>query len=500
MPESLLPGHKKIPTREAIIGLGENSARKNYYSELQEKIQDLEKLLIQNRALIAASPDIIMVGDMDGNVRQLRSMYQNVNERGEKLIADGDVIRIIKDGISEVFRDRQLKTRDFVFKDGDVICHYEARIYISELNEILLTIRDMTDRVELENNLRFMAERDNLTELYNWRFFESYFEQFNNTIEPGVAILIFDIDGLKTVNDTLGHQFGDDIIMTASALLYGQFGDQGILARIGGDEFGVILRGVDSNGVEAHLDQLGRSIEEYNARPGTIRISISDGYAISGREKIDGSTMYSEADNNMYQNKLLKESSVKNNLVKTLMKALEVRDYVTEGHVRRMEGVAKIFAESMRLNQKQMDRLLLLVKFHDIGKVGIPDSILNKRGMLDAEEMKIMKTHSMIGSRIASESTELRSIADLILRHHERWDGTGYPLELSGEDIPIECRILAIVDSYDAMSNDRPYRNAMAQEAVFAEITGGTGTQYDPVLVALFIVNFEKIKLLETSA
>jgi len=496
MRESYPADGRKKPTREAIIGLGENSSRKNYYSELQEKIMDLEKTNIRNRALIAASPDIVLGSDIDGNIKPYRSMHDSVNETADKLLADHSVLKILRSGIEAVTRERELTTVNFTFRENGWNRYYEARIYISEIDEVLVLIRDMTGRVEMENNLRFMAERDSLTELYNWRFFESYYGQFDKTITPGMAIIIFDINGLKTFNDTLGHHYGDEVIMRTASLLREQFGSDGILARIGGDEFGVILMGVDGNIVEKRLELLNEAIEENNANDDTIKISISDGYAISGQERITASEMYSEADNNLFQNKLLKESSVKNNLVKTLMKALEVRDYITEAHVKRMEAIARVFADSMRLTQKQVDRLLLLVKFHDIGKVGIPDGILNKPGDLDEEELRTMRTHSMIGSRIASESSELKSIADLILRHHERWDGDGYPLEISGEDIPIECRILAIVDSYDAMSNDRPYRKALPQEAVFEEIMAGSGSQFDPVLIELFAANFCKISRL----
>ena len=141
---------------------------------------------------------------------------------------------------------------------------------------------------------------------------------------------------------------------------------------------------------------------------------------------------------------------------------------------------------SLKLHQNQLDKIQLLTKFHDIGKVGIPDSILKKPDSLTADEWKVMRTHCSIGERIANESSELREISHLILKHHERWDGKGYPLGLAEKEIPIECRILSIVDTFDAMTNDRPYRRALPTEVAINEIVNGAGTQFDPELVMVF--------------
>ena len=184
---------------------------------------------------------------------------------------------------------------------------------------------------------------------------------------------------------------------------------------------------------------------------------------------------------------MLKETSSKSALVRTLMNALEAKDYLTEGHAERMTENAIKLGEHLKLETHTIDQITLLTKFHDIGKVGIPDDILKKPGALDEKEWKIMKTHTTIGQRISSVSAELKPISDLILLHHEKWDGSGYPMGLSGDAIPIECRILALVDAFDAMTNDRPYRKALSFDDAINEIIKCKGSHFDPELVDIFL-------------
>jgi len=170
-----------------------------------------------------------------------------------------------------------------------------------------------------------------------------------------------------------------------------------------------------------------------------------------------------------------------------MMKALEARDHITEGHADRLGELMERMGQLLQFPQGAVADLRLFAKFHDIGKVGIPDSILNKPGRLTEEEMSIMRRHCEIGFRIARSSLDLEPIADWILKHQEHWNGKGYPMGLAGEDIPVECRIMAIIDAYDAMTNDRPYRQAMDSQEAITEIKRCAGTQFDPGLVEKFI-------------
>lgn len=210
------------------------------------------------------------------------------------------------------------------------------------------------------------------------------------------------------------------------------------------------------------------------------------GFAVS--DTADIKSMFKDADDNMYREKLHSSQSTRSATVQVLMKALAARDFITEGHADRLQVLVAGLAEVAGLPEQRITALRILAQFHDIGKVGTPDRILFKKGRLTSSEIMEMRRHSEIGYRIALSSPDLVPIADWILKHHEWWNGEGYPQGLAGGDIPLECRILAIADAYDAMTSDRPYRKAMSKEDALNEIWRCSGTQFDPVLVEKFLV------------
>lgn len=483
----------KATTRQSIIGLGEESFRKNYYPELQRKILELERTNIRTRALLTTNPDILLIGTVKGDIAPYSAAGNKNYQVIEKIMESKDTLSKLKKAIEVVVQKRDLFSFTFSLPNLDGLNYYEARIHISELDEILIIIRDVTERILLENKLRDMAERDSLTNLNNRRSFENKFHKYDSHYCENLSIILIDVDGLKIINDTLGHFAGDRIIIAAANIIQKQFENFGYVSRIGGDEFSVILSGYTNKEIEEFLHQMYELIDAYNTSTDTLKLSLSHGYSYLSSGVAAVEYMYQEADNFMYQNKLLKEPSKRSNLVKTLMKALEARDYITQGHAERMENLATDIGEALHLPQSQINLIKLLAKFHDIGKVGIPDSILNNPTRLSPDEWRVMKTHCHIGERIASESSELKEVAHLILKHHECWDGTGYPLGLKTEEIPIECRIISIVDTFDAMTNDRPYRNALSLEASVNEICRKSGTQFDPDLVQIFkkIIGFD---------
>jgi len=347
--------------------------------------------------------------------------------------------------------------------------------------------RDITERKQMEERLRELSVRDSLTGLYNRNFFEEEMERLADGRYSPVGIVVCDLDGLKFVNDTLGHQSGDQLLLKVADLLRDNFRNSDIIARIGGDEFAILFAETDWQMVELMLQRLHQAVQDYNSADPEIPISLSVGHAEGERTGPDMHALFREADNRMYRDKMQREGSVRSAILNALTASMEARDFETEGHCDRLQDLCASLVRALDLSQNFENDMCLLARFHDLGKVGISDRILYKPGPLNEEERRQMQQHCEIGHRIASSVPDLEPIADLILKHHERWDGGGYPMGASGRDIPLACRILAIADAYDAMTSDRPYQKELPQERAIAELRRYAGTQFDPELVERFI-------------
>lgn len=348
-------------------------------------------------------------------------------------------------------------------------------------------IRDITERKQAETQLKYLSLHDPLTGLYNRNYFEEKMRRLESGRNEPAGVIVCDIDGLKLVNDTMGHEKGDLLLVAAARALKESFRDEGVVARIGGDEFAALVTGNNVMAMESMCERIHSVIKNYNKSNPELPLSISVGFSTRNDPAAGVDDVFREADNKMYREKLHRNKSARSAIVQTLMKALEERDFITEGHAERLQNLAVCLAGTIGLSRRSIADLKLLARFHDIGKVGIPDRILFKPGPLTHEEYVEMQRHCEIGCRIAMSAPDLVPIADWILKHHEWWNGKGYPLGIKGKEIPLECRILAIIDAYDAMTSDRPYRKALTAGQALNELARCAGTQFDPQLVEKFI-------------
>ncbi|HEX3012560.1 MAG TPA: PAS domain S-box protein [Syntrophomonadaceae bacterium] len=473
--------------------------------DLRERIrlqEELKKNELKYRTYVENTPNVILVMDNRGHI-------QFVNRQAEILL-DYTREKILNRHFSDfvVPEDRNTLIENFNARmegigispayETEIISSRSIRIPVEirpnllhdgkhEVNGLLCIISDITDVKKAKQKLRYLSEHDSLTGIYNRSWFN---EEVNNLQQYGicpVGIVMCDINGLKLINDTLGHQAGDRLIQIVGRILRELSNPNYYPARIGGDEFAVILPGVSQEDIEAFLRLFRMEISEFNHNTDGIFLSLAIGNCLrqSTRQSMD--MVIQSADNSMYRSKLLEQMSARNTIVRTLTSALTMRDHMTEEHAARLRHLACDFGRRMHLKGEDLDNLSLLAVTHDIGKIGIPDEILFKNGPLDQDEWEIMRSHSEIGYRIAIESRELSGIAEYILYHHEHWNGEGYPVKLKQKQIPLICRILAIIDAHDAMINDRPYRAAMSKQEAVSQLLLDRGKKFDPDLIDSYV-------------
>ncbi|MCD4689818.1 MAG: diguanylate cyclase [Desulfuromonadaceae bacterium] len=346
---------------------------------------------------------------------------------------------------------------------------------------------DISQNKRMEQELDFSSSHDQLTGLCNRNCFEQEMIRLEKSGDVCQGVIVCDLDGLKLINDTMGHQAGDALLIAAANILQRLFRSSDMVARVGGDEFAILLSTGGRTDVATAAGRIEEHVAHHNRTSPDLPLSLSVGFAVRETSVQRIRDLFIEADNNMSRKKLHLSQSNRSSVVQTLEKALEARDFITEGHADRLASMVVSVAQELGFPEHRLSDLRLLAKFHDIGKVGIKDQILFKPAKLSEEETVAMRQHCAIGYRIAQASPDLVPIADWIFKHHEWWDGSGYPLGLVGENIPLECRILAIADAFDAMVSDRPYRKGLSQEYAVEELYRCAGSQFDPELVPLFI-------------
>ena len=360
-------------------------------------------------------------------------------------------------------------------------------VLTQQTKHVTVISKEITELKKTEEKLKYLSLHDVLTGLYN----RAYFEEEMHRIDTGrfdlVGLIICDIDGLKLVNDTLGHDQGDELIRTASRVIKESFRESDVVARVGGDEFAILLPSSPQSKVENICTRIKNAIASYNTTNPKLPLSISTGYAVRSGYTKNVSELYREADNNMYKEKLYSSQSARNAIIRNLINTVETKGLITKDACERFQRMVIALAGAVDLPEERIKDLHLLAQFHDIGNAGIHEHILFKPDRFTADELLEVQKHTDIGHRIAQAAPELNHIADLILKHHEWWNGNGYPLGLKGEEIPLESRIIALASAYDAMTSPRPHRGAMSQQEAIAELRKFSGTQFDPLLVDKFI-------------
>lgn len=368
--------------------------------------------------------------------------------------------------------------------------------YLTELgnsiNRMLEVLKNEQNELkESEEKYKYLSFYDPLTGLYNRTYFEYEMKRISQSPRGflPLSIISVDIDGHKIVNDTFGHQAGDRQLKYAAEVLKTSIRKEDTLVRAGGDEFCIILPNMPNSVAQQRKIDILDAVEQHNSKNPFIPLSVSVGVATNDYKNKDETVydIYHRADDDMYYHKYNKDIYNTGRVTEFFLSALAERDYIAQGHADRLTVWAEKMSARLSLEEKTKSGLLLLAKLHDVGNIGIPEEILFKKGELTTEEKNKVRTHVNIGYSIASRSGEVSHIAELILHHHEWWNGKGYPSGLKETEIPLACRIISILDAYDTMTNERLHHMPMDKEDALKELARCSGTQFDPELIEIFI-------------
>jgi diguanylate cyclase (GGDEF)-like protein/PAS domain S-box-containing protein len=358
-------------------------------------------------------------------------------------------------------------------------------IDIHGIEYMLWVFDDITDRKRAEERLEQLSFHDSLTGLYNRSFFEEELLRLDRERLLPLSIILCDINGLKLINDTLGHRKGDELLARAAAILKQNSRSEDIVCRWAGDEFVILLPQADQIVANRICDRIRTACQETEID--SLPLSFSLGAATKEYADQDVEIVFKDADDVMYRNKLQDSRSTRFSVINYLQRALAERSSETFEHIRNIQGIVAIMGNELGLSKKEQEELDILAVLHDIGEIATPAELLAKPCYLTADEWEAIRKHPEIGELIARSVPDLAGVADAILSHHEFWNGAGYPRGLKGTMIPLYARILAIADAYDVMTNGRPYKKSISRAEALDEIRNCAGTQFDPELATLFI-------------
>ena len=345
--------------------------------------------------------------------------------------------------------------------------------------------QDITERKQAEEQIRYLSLHDQLTGLYNRHFLENEMKRLDTGRQLPNSIIMADLNDLKLVNDTFGHEVGDEMLEQTAEILRDSCRLEDIITRWGGDEFVIFLPQTTRENANTICNRINEKCKETYIKD--IPLSLALGSATKNSTEKSLAETIIEAEEGMYKQKLAKRQQIRRAVLNTLLKNLEAKSFETEAHYSSMQDVALNIGKKIGLSESELNRLEMLILMHDIGKINISEEILTKKGSLTAEEWIVMKKHPETGFRIARASEEFAHVAEDILSHHEYWDGSGYPQGLQGKEIPLLARITAVADAYEVMTNGRPYKAPMTKEEIVKEVKRCAGKQFDPELADVFL-------------
>ena len=407
---------------------------------------------------------------INGSTRSLSlSLIQQVLEKGEKVEIEELTFLV---GIDTGERPISAIASPILGKSGEYI-------------GTVVVFKDISENIYKQNEAERISHIDHLTQVYNRRFLEQELIRVDKRPFFPISIIFVDINGLKIINDAFGHEYGDQLIVEVANGLKSGCRSKDIISRIGGDEFVILLPNTTTSDssevitrIKSYLDQ--KKIHE-------LKINFSFGIATKEKPEEDIMDVLKNAEDYMYEDKMADVNQRRNVVIQSIIESLFERSPYERIHSEQVSELCVRFGRAFQLDDKRIDELRVLGALHDIGKISIKKEVLNGQHELSSQDWKDFTNHPEIGYRILSTTRTYFHIAEQVLAHHERWDGTGYPKKLKGTEINWESRVLAIAESYIYMINEHINKKAMTHEEAIVELENNAGTQFDPELVAFFI-------------
>jgi diguanylate cyclase (GGDEF)-like protein len=384
--------------------------------------------------------------------------------------------------------------------------------WVSTIGTLLILgmlVAVMRDRLgNVISSLSDAARRDPLTGLLNRRGFQEVFDvelERARRTEQSLSVIVGDLDYFKSVNDEFGHAAGDEALRVVGQALQEGKRSWDAAARVGGEEFAILAPDTDEHGAYILAERIRAAVELSSGRAGRGGVTASFGIASFPVHGQTAASLLQASDQALYAAKRLgrnrtvissaevpgilaraprgrEEAHVELATLLSLAEALDVRDSGSATHCQRVGRYSELIGRELGLPPDSVERLRIAGILHDVGRVGVPDALLAKKGPLDEEEWHWVRSHPEIGARML-ETTDFGDIGDWILAHHERPDGTGYPDGRAAEEVPLEAAILGVADAYEAMTAERPYRPPLDPEAASDELRRGAGRQFDTRVV-----------------
>jgi len=476
---------------------------------LKENVDSQKQLILQNQilteretqmyhslkyahSLMEAIPDTVFVISRDGVFLDCIGDLDHLFFKRERFIGKNitDVMpqSIAKKGrelIDQVFLTGENQKIEYEWTSARITEYHELRIVKWFDDKAIAIARNITETHNYIKKIEEISYHDHITGLHNRRYFDQASKELNQPENYPISVIFADLNGLKMVNDSFGHEYGDYMLKRFAEILADSGKKGELISRVGGDEFAIILRRTERGETDRYIRELKEKCAKETING--IELSVSFGYHMIEESGMAIQKAVKLAEDEMYQNKLYEASSRRSKTIDIILNTLHEKNPREEQHSQRVAEICETMAKEMGLPDSDVNKIKAAGLLHDIGKIGIQEEVLNKPGILTDDEYQEVKKHSEIGYRILNTSPNMSEIAEIILCHHERWDGKGYPKGRSKTDIPLFARIITIADAYDAMTSDRSYRKALPDSYAKSELIKGSGKQFDPDLVEFFV-------------